>query len=229
VSARDVIGQVWAAYTRWWGYLVPLALAAYLGLGAFAVLVVLLAGPLGLFSVIFIFVVGYAWIQGVLVRAIDDIQTGEEDLWIGTRLARLRPRMNALSVGTLFALAGIAAGCVFFLVPGLVLATWWALLVPVCVLEGQGGWSALGRSRQLVRGHGSLVFRALLLSGLLTGIATKVVGAAGALLPTPSAVSGILTDVLGTGIVAPFAALTTAILYYELRGGSSLTQGRVSA
>ena len=222
VSVGDLIGQAWAGYQRWWRYLVPLALVAYVSLGLFALLVILLMGPIGLICAALMFTVGYAWIEGVLIRAIDDIQNGEDELWIGTRLARLRPRMNALSVGTLLSIAGVVVGFMFFFVPGILLLVWWALLVPIVVLEGEGAVGALKRSRSLVRGHWWTVFFTLLVTGLLTGLASAIVGALGGILSAPS----LLTHVIGTGLVAPFAALTTAVLYYELRGprGSSIPE-----
>ena len=41
---------------------------------------------------------------------------------------------------------------------GLVLLTWWILIIPVIVLEGTRAGEAFSRSRELVRGHGWSVF-----------------------------------------------------------------------
>jgi hypothetical protein len=42
-----------------------------------------------------------------------------------------------LIVAGLLAGIGIAIGLVFLIVPGLILLTWWCLIVPVVVLEGK--------------------------------------------------------------------------------------------
>jgi len=49
---------------------------------------------------------------------------------------------------------GVALGSMLFLVPGIVLATRWAVAVPVAMLEDGSASSALRRSRQILAGNG---------------------------------------------------------------------------
>jgi hypothetical protein len=72
---------------------------------------------------------------GAVIRAIEDIRNGDADLWIGTRFGRLRPRLR---LGAVLAGVGVAAGAVALVIPRILLATWWALLVPAVVFEEQG-------------------------------------------------------------------------------------------
>ena len=53
------------------------------------------------------------------------------------------------------------------IVPGLVLMTWWVLIIPVVVLERTSAGAAFGRSRELVRGYGWNVFGVIVLTLLV--------------------------------------------------------------
>jgi hypothetical protein len=48
---------------------------------------------------------------------------------------------------------GVAVGFILFLIPGLLVFTWYALAGPVVEIEGRGVRAALSRSRDLVRGR----------------------------------------------------------------------------
>ena len=61
----------------------------------------------------------------------------------------------------------LAASAFSLIVPGLVLLTWWAVIVPVVVLENKSAGEAFSRSRQLVRGYGWGVFGVIVLVVLL--------------------------------------------------------------
>ena len=210
-----LIRATFAAYRTRWQYLVPLAFIGYTALAAFAIFVTLLAGLVGAVSAAFLFAVGSIWIQGLLVRAIDDAEN-EGDLTIGSRFAAIRPSLNALSLGAIVAGVGVVAGLILLIIPGLVLMMWWALLVPAVVLERKGPLAALGRSRDLVRGHGRLVFNFVIAIALIGGVANRVLEYLASALPA-SEVVAILAYCVAASVVAPLTALASAILYYELR------------
>ena len=51
--------------------------------------------------------------------------------------------------------------------PGLVLMTWWVVIIPAIVLENRSAGESFGRSRDLVRGYGWNVFGVIVLTILL--------------------------------------------------------------
>lgn len=87
----------------------------------------------------------------------------------------------------------ISGGFIFLIVPGIIVAVWLGVSVPVTVLEGKRGFGALYRSTGLVRGHTSQVFLRFLGFGLAAG--AVAIG------------SGILVFLAGTPAVSFFIKL----------------------
>jgi hypothetical protein len=215
VSTGAVMREAWDLYKAHWRHLLPIALVVFLLLSLLVLLLVVLLGPLGLFASVFISLVGSFWIQGALVVAVEDIRDGRADLSIGETVSRVRPRLNTLSVAGFLAAVAILAGLVLCIVPGLVLATWWMLIVPVIMLERAGVLRAFGRSRELVRGHGWSAFGVVALTFLVVFVAGAVIGAA--LSPLGDALESYVRDVVRNTLAAPFVALAFTLTYYRLR------------
>jgi hypothetical protein len=219
MSPGDVLSEAWALYKRHWRHLLPIALAVYLLLSLFVLLLAALLGWLGIIAGVFVSLAGVFWLQGALVLAVEDIRDGRADLSIGDTLARVRPSMNTLAVAGILAAIGIMIGLVLLIVPGLVLATWWLLIVPAIVLERRSLFDAFGRSRELVRGYGWTVFGLIVLTFLIlvgAGIALGIVLGL-ALAPLPDALQQYLADVIANTLLAPFIALAFTLAYYRLR------------
>lgn len=111
---------------------------------------------------------------------------------------------------------GIAGAGVVGALPFVGLLTVWSVALPVAVIEHPGGASALGRSRELMRGNG--------LRALVVVIIVIVLAETGHLL------SGLLTGAvgeIGAAIVwlplAPIPLLAAAALYLELDEAPSLS------
>jgi hypothetical protein len=215
VSTGAVLREAWALYAAHWRHLLPIALVVFLLLSLLVLLLVVLLGPLGLLASVFISLVGSFWIQGALVVAVEDVRDGRADLSIGETVSRVRPRLNTLSVAGLLAATGILLGLLLCVVPGLVLATWWMLIVPVIMLERAGVLRAFGRSRELVRGHGWSAFGVVALTFLVALLVSAVLGAA--LSPLRDDLESYVRDVVRNTVTAPFVALAFTLTYYRLR------------
>jgi hypothetical protein len=219
MSPGEVLSEAWALYRRHWRHLLPIALLVYLLLSLFVLLLAALLGWLGIIAGVFVSLAGVFWLQGALVIAVEDIRDGRPDLSIGETLTRVRPTMNTLALAGILAAIGISIGLVLLIVPGLVLATWWLLIVPSIVLERRSTLEAFGRSRELVRGHGWTVFGLIVLTFLIllgAGIALGIVLAL-ALSPLPEALEQYVGDVVSNTLLAPFIALAFTLAYYRLR------------
>jgi hypothetical protein len=209
------MSEAWDAYRAHWSHLVSIAFVVYVLIAFLALLLTLLLGWVGFVIGILISLAGVFWIQGALVIAIEDVRDGRADLSIRETLERVRPRLNTLTVAGLLAAMGVVVGLFLLIVPGLVLLTFWLLIVPVIMLEGAGITRSFGRSYELVRGHGWSVFGVIVLTVLVLVLVDVVVGILGAAFD--SWVADVLLDIGSRTLTAPFVALAWTMTYYRLR------------
>jgi hypothetical protein len=197
------------------------------------IVVPLFLGPAGLPLVLFFLVAGFFWLLGVLVQAVNDVKDGHADLTIRETLRRTARRANALGAGALFGLVVIAGGISLLLVPGLLLATSWFLVVPVIVLERATAARSFRRSRWLVRGNARRVFPITLLGASILA-ATWAGALAAALVPFDAwgerlpdiprlphwlwaYAAGYVVLVLVSAVTTPFVASMLTVTYFRLR------------
>ncbi len=160
-------------------------------------------------------VIGTTWLQGAFVYAVQDARDGTLDSSLREVFARVSPAILPLLVAGLLAGLAIGIGFVLLVVPGLYLLTIWAVIAPVIVIEHTGALDAFGRSRALVRGHGWTVFGIVVITGLLSGIASALLRAAFSFLPRFLEI--FVGGTIAQAVVAPFVAIALAITYFRLR------------
>src|SRR5579875_2243284 len=127
-------------------------------------------------------------------------------------IALVLPIGLALLISVLFAV-GVMLGFVLTIIPGLMLITFWCLVVPVEVLEHRGVFGSFSRSRELVRGNGwnvigtiVIVYVAVLAISLLAAVVTAPLGHVG-------------RDIIQWAVnvaITPVVALSASVLYFEL-------------
>jgi hypothetical protein len=159
-------------------------------------------------------VVGVFWLQGALVRAVEDIRDGRVDLSIRETFDVVKPDIGRITGAGILAGLGIAIGFVLLVIPGLYLITIWSVVIPVVVLERRGVGEAFGRSRSLVRGHGWNVFGVIVLAWLVLLLAGFVIAAITA--PFTEAVGAFLADLISGTVTGPFVVLVLTLVYYRL-------------
>ncbi len=216
-----VLDEAWTLYTRFFGrfFLLGLVVFAIVNL-AYALLVEAIsndsagaAATLGIIGVATA-IVGTTWLQGAFVYAVQDARDGSFDSTLHDVFVRVSPAVLPLVVAGLLAGLGIALGFVLFIVPGLFLLTIWAVIGPVIVIERTRALDAFGRSRELVRGYGWTVFAIVLITGLLSGIASGILQAAFSFLPRFLEI--FVGGTIAQAVVAPFVAIALAITYFRL-------------
>jgi hypothetical protein len=210
-----VIREAWAAFKTHWRHLVPIALVVYLAVGLISIVLVALLTWIGAILSFVISLIALFWVQGALVKAVEDIRDGRADLSLAETYERVRPQLPAIIVGGLLAGLGIALGLVLLIVPGLILLTWWIVIIPVIVLEERSAGEAFGRSRELVRGHGWNVFGVIVLTILLV-IAFQIVLSL-LLIPVSDWLRSFVSNLVSGTVVTPFIVLVWTTLYYRLR------------
>jgi hypothetical protein len=110
---------------------------------------------------------------------------------------------------------GIGLGFIALIVPGILLALRWAVVAQAAALEGEGWLDALRSSQRLTATHYGHVFGLTFLTGLLAyGVS---VGARSIPLGSATGVGSVAVGIAVDTAIASFAALTLALLYFDLQ------------
>lgn len=221
MSAGGILGESWSLYTKFFRRFFVVAVIVYLIVNLLNAVVATLFGHgvgiallLALITAV-VSLVGTFWLQGALVFAVDDVRDGTIDTTIGQVFERVRPYLGALIVAGILAGLAVAIGLVLLIVPGLILLTWWCLIVPVIVLEGKQVGESFSRSRSLVRGHGWTVFGVVVITAILTGIASGIIQSIFSFLG--SFLRYWIGGAIASAAVGPFFAVALTLMYFKLR------------
>jgi hypothetical protein len=208
-----VFGEAWRTYRAHAGHLIGIAFVIYLPaaiLDYFATL----TGPVILFLGTLLLMLALFLVQAALVKSAQDLRDGRADLSIGGTLAAVVPVLGQVVLVGLLAGFAISIGLDLLIVPGLVLITIWAVIIPVVVIEQRGVFATFGRSRELVRGRGWHVFGAFVVAVIILVAVNLLLGFLLFALPLGLR-NGVATVVSGS-LVAPFIALVVTDVYYRL-------------
>jgi hypothetical protein len=176
------------------------------------------AAVLGLVGIV-LSIIAAMLITGAYIIGLDHAERTGEFPSFGEVWPQVTPKLGALFVTSLLGGLGILLGMILLVVPGLILATWWFVAAPVVMLEDQSGASALGRSRELVRGNGWTVFGLFIVVTVLVGIADSIIGGiAGAIFGFNDVVEVFFREFVPGVLTGPIQALLTVVVYYGLTG-----------
>ena len=104
-----VIGEAWETFKAHWRHLVPIALVVYVAVALISLVLVLLLTWFGAILSFIISLIALFWVQGALVRAVEDIRDGRADMSLGETYQRVRPQLPAIIVGGLKRVDGAGA------------------------------------------------------------------------------------------------------------------------
>jgi hypothetical protein len=209
-----VLSEAWALYRRHAMHFILISFAIYL---VIAIINALLSWALGGFGVIVgwvISLVGMFLLQAALVTAVQDVRDGRVDLDLRGTISAAMPFVGAVAVASILASIGIAVGLFLLIVPGLVLITFWSLLVPEIVIGRAGAIEAFSRSWRTVRGHAWNVFGTLIVA-LLIWVACEIV-LSFILIALPIAWRSLISDLIAGAVVTPLLATLITLIYYRL-------------
>jgi hypothetical protein len=221
VSVGAILREAWGLYTTFFKRFFVIAIIVYLIVNLLNAVVGTLVGHSAGIAVLLALVtavvslVGTFWLQGALVYAVDDVRDGRIDTTVGEVFERVRPYLGTLIVAGILAGLGIAIGLVLLIVPGLVLLTWWCVIVPVIVLEGKPVGEAFTRSRELVRGHGWTAFGVVVIAAIASAIASGIIQSIFAFLG--SFLRYWIGGAIASAVVGPFIAVALTLMYFKLR------------
>jgi hypothetical protein len=210
-----VIREALDLYKRHFLHLFLVAFVVYLGIAILSAVAAAIGGVVALIVVLPLSIIGLFLVQAALVEAVSDIRDGRADMTIGETLNRGASRIAPVAGAGILAGIGIAIGLVLFIIPGLILLTWWSVIVPVIVIEGRGALDSFSRSRDLVRGHDFQVFGVIVLEILLLIVVNIIIGLI--LVALPRGVQSFVSDIVSGSLTGPFSALITTLLFFRLK------------
>ena len=208
-----VLGESWSYYKRFAGHFLLIAFVIYL-VAAAIVALLSLAGPVGTFVGLIIGVIAAFLVQAALVKAVQDVRDGRADLNLGETVSAVVPFLPAVIAASILAGIGIAIGFALIIVPGLILLTFWSLIVPCIVIGGEGVFGSFSKSWRTVRGYAWHVFGTYVLVFLILIVFDIVLGIV--LLALPIVARNFISNIVSGTLVAPFLALVVTLVYYRL-------------
>ena len=167
-------------------------------------------------------VLSTALIVAVCTRVVADAYIGRSSGAVEAVRA-VRPRVLAIIGTSLIVLISEGIGFVFCFVGALVPLTYFAVALPVLILEGVGVSAAIGRSVTLTKAHVmhvlGLVVTAQLLAAVVNG--ALAAGVRFALSSGGSPVAAVIGQSIASTIAGvlttPFVATAIVVLYFDLR------------
>ena len=117
------------------------------------------------------------------------------------------------------AAVGIVLGLLLLIIPGIYLAVRWFFVPQAVVLEDARGPDALTRSSAVVQGFWWRTFGLVIMVNLAAALPTLVLAAPFTAIASSSdrAVWAMLGTICAETVTAPFVALFSTLLYYDLR------------
>jgi hypothetical protein len=208
-----VLTEAWALYRRYAGHFLLIAFVIYLITGILVALLSL-AGAVGLIIGGIVSFIASFVVQTSLIKAVQDVRDGRADLDLGQTVRAGLPYLGPVIGASILAGIAITIGLFLLIVPGLILLTFWCLIVPFIVVGGSRALESFGNSWRTVRGYAWRVFGTYVLVFLILIAFAIVLGLILAALPIFW--RNLLNNLVSGTLVAPFLALVATLIYYRL-------------
>jgi hypothetical protein len=208
-----VLTETWALYRRYAAHFLLISFVIYL-VAAVLYALLSLAGLFGYFLGEIILLTAAFLLQAALVKAVQDVRDGRVDLSLSQTVQAAVPYLLPVAAAGILAAIGITVGLFLIIVPGLILLTFWCLIVPFIVIGESGPIDAFGKSWRTVRGYAWNVFGTLVLVFLL--YLAFIIVLALILVFLPTFVRSFVSSIVVGTLVAPFLALVITLIYYRL-------------
>jgi hypothetical protein len=208
-----VLTEAWDLYRRFAAHFLLIAFAIYLITAVLVALLSLAKVPGLIIGEVLSFAATYV-VQAALIKAVQDVRDGRVDLDLSQTVQAAAPYILPVIGAAILAGIGITIGFALLIVPGLILLTFWCLIVPFIVLAGSGVFESFGNSMRTVRGYAWRVFGTYVLVFLILLAFSIVLGLVLAVLP--QFLRSFVNSVVSGTLIAPFLALVATLIYYRL-------------
>ena len=209
-----VLSEAWTLYRRHFAHFIVISFVIYLVIAAINALLSWAAGSIGAFIGLIFTIFAVFLLQAALVKAVQDVRDGRADLSLGETVSAALPFVGAVALASILASIAIGIGLILIIIPGLILLTFWSLIVPWIVLGGVGAFDSFGRSWRTVRGYGWRVFGTYVVVFLVLIVGEIVLSAI--LLALPFGWRSFISTIVVDSLIAPFIAAVVTLVYYRL-------------
>src|SRR5262245_14374716 len=217
--ASGVSGEAWSLYKAEWRHLLSISFVVYLAVAVIGVILAAILTWVGAILAALISLIAIFWLQAALVKAVEDIRDGRADLSLGETFEAAQAHLTPVIVAGVIAAIAIGIGFILLIIPGLVLLTFWCLIIPSIVVESKSAGESFGRSFDLVRGPfwrvlGIIVLTVLIYAGFEIVLALV-------LSPLADWLRNFVSTVASGTLTAPFFALVLTVLYFRLSAAAA--------
>ena len=159
---------------------------------------------------------------GACFKAVSGAYLDEEAGWRES-LRFARSKLGSLLWLSFLLIVLIVPAFLACILPAVYLWGAWAVATPVLLFDGEKGWSALKRSRELVKGRWWPTVGVLVLMSILTSLVSAVfLGLfAGVVSVSDNEVAAAVADAIAqtasTALTTPLSAAVVTVLYFDLR------------
>lgn len=155
-------------------------------------------------------IIGYI-AEGIAIKfASDTLEKGQASLQASFNFTISR-LLSLLAVSIITGIL-IAIGLIAFVVPGIILAIMFSLVVPAIIIENIGALESLSRSRLLVSHRWLKTFGLLLLLYVIIGIVSALV----VVISTPFGLASLLVSSILTAFIQPILPIGLTLYYYSM-------------
>jgi uncharacterized membrane protein len=216
-----VLAEAWGLYRRFAAHFLTIAFVLYFLTAVIVTILVQTAGAAGYFVASVVEFVATFLVQAAMIKAVRD---GRADLSMDATISAAARYLLPVVGAAILAGIGIGIGLALLIVPGLILMTYWSLIVPSIVIGESGVMASFGKSWRAISGHFRQAFGTYVLVFLIWVAFDIALGLA--LVSVPGALRSFLSSVIGGTLLAPFYALVLTLVYYRL---SEAREGAVPA
>jgi hypothetical protein len=209
-----VLAEAWGLYRRFAAHFLAISFVLYFLAAVIVTLLTVTAGATGYFlAAVVEFAVAFL-VQAALIKAVQDVRDGQTSLSMDATISAAARYLLPVIGASILAGIGIGIGLAVLIVPGLILLTYWSLIIPSIVAGESGVMASFGKSWRAISGHFWQAFGTYVLVFLIW-IAFDI--ALGLVLVTmPAALRSFLSSVIAGTLLAPFYALVVTLVYYRL-------------
>jgi hypothetical protein len=169
---------------------------------------------IGTFSGLILWIVGTTVTGIVIKNASDQIEKGGSNLNVSFNFAV--SKLPSLLAAQFIAGILIILGFFLFIVPGIIVAIMFSLILPAIIIEQKGVFESLGRSRNLVNNRWMKTFLLLLVLGIIVFIVNSVATFLAGPLSTIHPIANSLTVSIISAFVSPLYPIGITYLYYAM-------------
>jgi hypothetical protein len=211
-----VLGEAWALYRRHASHFILISFVIFLVISVITALLSWALGTVGALIGLIFSMFGTFLLQAALVKAVQDVRDGRVDLDLGQTISAALPFLGSVAIASILASIGIGIGFVLIIVPGLILLTFWSLIVPEIVIGGAGALESFGRSWRAVRGYAWSVFGTYILVFLMLIVGEIVLSVILSVLHLSYGWRNFISNLVTDTLVAPYIAAVITLIYYRL-------------